>query len=219
MSGQQQHAAAAQSEELFTLAVDIVTSRLPRSGPVQVNYASKLTLYALYKQAVEGNVRSSRPSFLDMLGRAKWDAWKEKKGLSRQDAELAYAETLAKILHSFRDEPLAQSLYQELQDKAGDHLGERSFLHLLLMIRIIRAHALLQRQAQKKATLRKKKKMMKARRLALSEKLCEIILNWQQRPLLPWSARQDATGPRNSSSNRLFRIHPQVQVHRTMCLL
>ena len=34
-----------------------------------------LELYALYKQASEGDVRGSRPGFLDLTGRAKYDAW------------------------------------------------------------------------------------------------------------------------------------------------
>ncbi|HWU67873.1 MAG TPA: acyl-CoA-binding protein, partial [Stenotrophobium sp.] len=34
-----------------------------------------LTLYALFKQATDGDVSGSRPGMLDMVGRAKYDAW------------------------------------------------------------------------------------------------------------------------------------------------
>ena len=34
-----------------------------------------LKLYALYKQATEGDVQGKRPGFTDMVGRAKYDAW------------------------------------------------------------------------------------------------------------------------------------------------
>src|SRR5262249_21313693 len=40
-----------------------------------------LALYALYKQASTGDVSGDRPGALDMVGRAKYDAWAKKKGL------------------------------------------------------------------------------------------------------------------------------------------
>lgn len=112
-----------QADQLFTLAVNIVTSRLPRNGSAQVSYSSKLSLYALYKQATEGDVNTPRPGLLDMLGRAKWDAWKERQGMSDKDAKLLYVESLAKILKAAQGDPLSQSLYQELQSLASQPLG------------------------------------------------------------------------------------------------
>ncbi len=61
-------------DALFVKTVDMVQS-LPKSGPIQTSYEEKLALYSLYKQATEGDVSSKRPGMLDMLGRAKWDAW------------------------------------------------------------------------------------------------------------------------------------------------
>jgi acyl-CoA-binding protein len=52
----------------------------------------KLELYALYKQAREGDVQGKRPGFTDMVGRAKYDAWAKLKGTSAQDAMKRYAE-------------------------------------------------------------------------------------------------------------------------------
>ncbi len=34
-----------------------------------------LTLYSLFKQGSSGDVTGSRPGMLDMVGRAKYDAW------------------------------------------------------------------------------------------------------------------------------------------------
>ena len=34
-----------------------------------------LRLYALYKQASEGDVQGPRPGAMDFVARAKWDAW------------------------------------------------------------------------------------------------------------------------------------------------
>ena len=46
-----------------------------------------LQLYALYKQGSEGDVQGKRPGMLDLKGRAKYDAWTKKKGLSKDDAQ------------------------------------------------------------------------------------------------------------------------------------
>ncbi len=49
-----------------------------------------LALYALYKQATAGDATGSRPGIFDVKGRAKFDAWSEKKGTSREDAAAQY---------------------------------------------------------------------------------------------------------------------------------
>ena len=42
----------------------------------------KLEFYALFKQGTVGDVNTERPGMLDMKGKAKWDAWKAKEGMS-----------------------------------------------------------------------------------------------------------------------------------------
>ncbi len=49
-----------------------------------------LAMYALYKQATVGDVAGSRPGMLDLRGRAKYDAWAEKKGMAKDAAMTAY---------------------------------------------------------------------------------------------------------------------------------
>lgn len=51
-----------------------------------------LKLYGLYKQATQGDVRGKRPGFTDLVGRAKYDAWKRLTGQSREQAMTAYVE-------------------------------------------------------------------------------------------------------------------------------
>ena len=46
----------------------------------------KLAIYGLFKQATVGDVNTSRPGMLDFKGKAKWDAWDAKKGMSQVDA-------------------------------------------------------------------------------------------------------------------------------------
>lgn len=104
---------------LFERTVDIVQS-LPKTGPIQTSYEEKLALYSLYKQATEGDVRSKRPGMLDMLGRAKWDAWANRKGLGSQDAKQLYVESMLKTLRKFSDRPQAMQLIEELESFSGD---------------------------------------------------------------------------------------------------
>jgi acyl-CoA-binding protein len=51
---------------------------------------AKLALYGLYKQATAGDVSGKKPGMLDMVGRAKYDAWSKVKGLSQDDAKQRY---------------------------------------------------------------------------------------------------------------------------------
>lgn len=56
-----------------------------------------LSLYALYKQASDGDVSGKRPGFTDPVGKAKFDAWNKIKGMSSDDAKAAYAELVESL--------------------------------------------------------------------------------------------------------------------------
>ncbi len=51
-----------------------------------------LKLYAYYKQATEGDAAGERPGGFDFVRRAKFDAWSEVKGTSKQEAMRKYVE-------------------------------------------------------------------------------------------------------------------------------
>jgi diazepam-binding inhibitor (GABA receptor modulator, acyl-CoA-binding protein) len=51
-----------------------------------------LKLYALYKQATEGDATGERPGGFDFVRRAKFDAWSGIKGTSETDAMRQYIE-------------------------------------------------------------------------------------------------------------------------------
>ncbi len=55
-----------------------------------------LELYALYKQATVGDVTGDRPGIMDLRGRAKYDAWAKRKGMSKDAAMQAYVDLVAK---------------------------------------------------------------------------------------------------------------------------
>lgn len=60
--------------------------------PAQPGNEILLRMYALYKQATDGDVATKRPGFTDPVGRAKWDARDKIKGMSTDDAMAKYAE-------------------------------------------------------------------------------------------------------------------------------
>lgn len=57
-----------------------------------------LALYALFKQASEGDVSGKRPGMLDMVGRAKYDAWAGLSGTSSDDAKQQYVDKVKEML-------------------------------------------------------------------------------------------------------------------------
>lgn len=59
--------------------------------------ATLLRIYALYKQATAGDVGGERPGFTDMVGRAKWDAWKALQGMDRETAMQTYVDLVAEL--------------------------------------------------------------------------------------------------------------------------
>jgi diazepam-binding inhibitor (GABA receptor modulating acyl-CoA-binding protein) len=49
-----------------------------------------LDLYGLYKQATVGDCNTSKPGMLDFVGKAKWDAWNQFKGIKSNEAMELY---------------------------------------------------------------------------------------------------------------------------------
>ena len=60
-----------------------------------------LNLYGLYKQATVGDNRTSKPGMFDLKGQFKWKAWKEKSGMSSEDASDAYVELVDTLLNKY----------------------------------------------------------------------------------------------------------------------
>ena len=59
-----------------------------------------LELYSLYKQATVGNVNTAQPWAVQLEARAKWDAWKSKEGLSKEDAMNKYIAFVDALLYN-----------------------------------------------------------------------------------------------------------------------
>ena len=60
-----------------------------------------LELYALYKQAKEGDVKGARPGMLDFKGRAKYDAWAGRRGLDRDKAMQSYVDLVERLAKKY----------------------------------------------------------------------------------------------------------------------
>ena len=61
-----------------------------------------LQLYALYKQATEGDVSGERPGGFDFKAIAKFDAWEELKGKSTEQAEQEYILLVDSLQQQYR---------------------------------------------------------------------------------------------------------------------
>ncbi|AXE28536.1 acyl-CoA-binding protein [Chromobacterium phragmitis] len=57
-----------------------------------------LQLYALFKQATEGDATGERPGMMDFINRAKFDAWEKLKGKDAAAAMQEYVDVVNKLL-------------------------------------------------------------------------------------------------------------------------
>ena len=68
-----------------------------RTLPERPDNMTLLKIYALYKQATEGDVQGPRPGFSDMVGRAKHDAWAALAGQTTEEAMRAYIDLIGSL--------------------------------------------------------------------------------------------------------------------------
>lgn len=59
-----------------------------------------LFLYAHFKQASDGDASGKRPGMMDMVGRAKFDAWAKVKGTDQEAAKQKYIDKVQELLKS-----------------------------------------------------------------------------------------------------------------------
>ncbi|MEQ8799520.1 MAG: acyl-CoA-binding protein [Salinisphaeraceae bacterium] len=83
-------------KQQFNAAVDKVRNA-PSDGDFKPSNDYKLTMYALYRQATDGDVSGKRPGMLNVIERAKYDAWAKRKGMTRDQAMQAYVDEVDKV--------------------------------------------------------------------------------------------------------------------------
>lgn len=59
----------------------------------------KLAMYGLYKQATIGDNNTEKPGFLDLKGKAKWNEWNQKKGMTQEEAKRQYVQLVSKYIN------------------------------------------------------------------------------------------------------------------------
>lgn len=72
-------------------------ARQAQQLPAKPSNTVLLQLYALYKQATEGDLTAPRPGGFDFKALAKHDAWKALAGLSPDEARQQYVELVAEL--------------------------------------------------------------------------------------------------------------------------
>lgn len=60
-----------------------------------------LSMYALFKQATEGDVSGERPGGFDFKAIAKYDAWSARKGLSKEAAMQHYVDLIESLYKQY----------------------------------------------------------------------------------------------------------------------
>ncbi|KAI8890437.1 ACBP-domain-containing protein [Backusella circina FSU 941] len=91
-----------------------IVQHLPASSNVQPTKEQKLELYALYKQVSLGDISTQRPGIFDVVGRAKWDAWKKLQGLSEQESKHRYVEILLQVATEAYKKPAGRAQAQHI---------------------------------------------------------------------------------------------------------
>jgi acyl-CoA-binding protein len=61
-----------------------------------------LSLYALFKQATEGDVSGERPGGFDFKAIAKYDAWAELKGKGNDQARQDYVALMDRLFQEYK---------------------------------------------------------------------------------------------------------------------
>lgn len=89
-----------------------------------------LELYALYKQATVGDNDTAKPGMLDLKGKAKWEAWSNKKGVSKQAAMEAYIELVEKLKAEYAWPPAAD-MYLIQGEKSENIHNRKAFSGLI----------------------------------------------------------------------------------------
>ncbi|HEU4856393.1 MAG TPA: acyl-CoA-binding protein [Rhodanobacteraceae bacterium] len=56
-----------------------------------------LKLYALYKQATDGDVNGPKPGFFDFVNTAKYEAWTRLRGMQVSEARQKYIELVRQL--------------------------------------------------------------------------------------------------------------------------
>jgi acyl-CoA-binding protein len=83
--------------------LDDFTAAVAKSKELTIRPSNSelLDLYALYKQATDGDVIGDRPGGFDFKAIAKFDAWASKKGISKEQAMNEYVALMGTLQKAY----------------------------------------------------------------------------------------------------------------------
>uniref|UniRef100_T1D9W4 Peroxisomal 3,2-trans-enoyl-CoA isomerase-like protein n=1 Tax=Crotalus horridus TaxID=35024 RepID=T1D9W4_CROHD len=87
----------------------------------------KLKLYGLYKQATVGPCNIPKPSILDFINKAKWDAWNSLGSMTQDSARQSYIELVLSLVPAEPSPvseipPGSKSIYETLEVTSKDNI-------------------------------------------------------------------------------------------------
>jgi diazepam-binding inhibitor (GABA receptor modulating acyl-CoA-binding protein) len=83
-------------EEEFNKAADDI-----KNANLTLDNETLSILYGNYKQALEGDCNMEQPGFFDFKGKAKYNAWIECKGLSKEKAMKRYIKKVNHLITEY----------------------------------------------------------------------------------------------------------------------
>eukprot|EP01100_Stratorugosa_tubuloviscum_P001913 TRINITY_DN1439_c1_g1_i2.p1 TRINITY_DN1439_c1_g1~~TRINITY_DN1439_c1_g1_i2.p1 ORF type:complete len:434 (-),score=230.10 TRINITY_DN1439_c1_g1_i2:178-1479(-) len=98
------------------------------NADLNLSIEKKLNIYALYKQATLGDNTTKQPSMLDLKAKAKWSAWDNLKGMTKEAAMEKYIAEFADSSNETTKENLKPfQKFDNFAPKTSLMLPERSF--------------------------------------------------------------------------------------------
>jgi len=101
----------------FKKAVKFIQN-LPQDGPEQPTQQQKLDFYALFKQATEGRNTAKKPSMINLVGKAKWEAWNKVGQMTKQEAKKKYVQKVLDVAKKIPGEA-SQTFQKEIEGTAS----------------------------------------------------------------------------------------------------
>lgn len=83
-------------------------------GSYQPSNELMLRFYGYFKQATQGPCKGARPAFWDVVGRAKYDAYKTLGTMSKQEAMKRYVDELHRFLFQLSSFNVTKNVFLEL---------------------------------------------------------------------------------------------------------
>lgn len=93
-------------------------------GSYQPSYDMMLRFYSYFKQATEGPCKSRRPAFWDIVGKAKYDAWKRLGEMPKEKAMEMYVEDLKQIVETMSFTQNVADFYSSLSELDNISVGD-----------------------------------------------------------------------------------------------